>query len=94
MTSNRSSNCLQDHGLVPTRRRRGRRRFGGGRRGPGSGGRDRKIKKSWNYTEFYPLNWPEVIEYFKAYEGLYGRVPSWRRTFENARIVDQRVVWT
>jgi hypothetical protein len=56
--------------------------------------RDRKIKKSWNYTEFYPLNWPEVIEYFKAYEGLYGRVPSWRRTFENARIVDQRVVWT
>jgi hypothetical protein len=55
--------------------------------------RDRKIKKSWNYTEFYPLNWPEVVNYFKAYESLYGRPPSWRKTFEGARIVDQKVVW-
>ncbi|GIK48311.1 MAG: hypothetical protein KJZ75_03950 [Hyphomonadaceae bacterium] len=55
--------------------------------------RDRKIKRSWNYTEFYPLNWPDVIAYFNAYEGLYGRAPSWRKTFEGARIVDQRVVW-
>ncbi len=55
--------------------------------------RDRKIARSWNYTEFYPLNWPRVLDYFKAYEGLHGRPPSWRRTFEGARIVDQNVVW-
>lgn len=55
--------------------------------------RDRKIKRSWNYTEFYPLNWPNVLEYFKGYEALHGRPPSWRKTFEGARIRDQRVVW-
>ncbi len=55
---------------------------------------NRRIKRSWNYTEFYPLNWPAVIEYFKAYERLYGNPPSWRKTFENARIVDQKVTWT
>jgi hypothetical protein len=55
--------------------------------------RTRKIRRSWNYTEFYPLNWPAVIDYFKSYEGLFGRPPSWRKTFEGARIVDQRVVW-
>jgi hypothetical protein len=55
--------------------------------------RDRKIARSWNYTEFYPLNWPAVIDYFKAYQGLHGRPPSWRKTFEGARIVDQEVVW-
>ncbi|CAN5364624.1 hypothetical protein BH10PSE1_BH10PSE1_09110 [soil metagenome] len=55
--------------------------------------RDRRIKKSWNYTEFYPLNWPAVLDYFSAYEGLHGKPPSWRKTFEGARIVDQKVVW-
>jgi hypothetical protein len=55
--------------------------------------RDRKIKRSWNYTEFYPLNWPAVIEYFRAYEGLYGKPPSWRQTFANARIEGEQVVW-
>jgi hypothetical protein len=55
--------------------------------------RDRKIRRSWNYTEFFPLNWPAVINYFNAYEELYGRPPSWRKTFAAARINDQRVVW-
>ena len=55
--------------------------------------RDRKIRRSWNYTEFYPLNWPKVIDFFRAYEGLHGKPPSWRKTFEGARIVDQEVVW-
>ena len=56
--------------------------------------RKRRIKRSWNYTEFYPLNWPAVMEYFKAYEQLYGKAPSWRKTFENARIVEQKLTWT
>jgi hypothetical protein len=55
--------------------------------------RDRKIRRSWNYTEFYPLNWPAVVDYFRSYERLYGRAPSWRKTFEGARIVDQKVTW-
>ncbi|HEY0311946.1 MAG TPA: hypothetical protein VGC56_05570 [Allosphingosinicella sp.] len=55
--------------------------------------RDRKIKRSWNYTEFYPLNWPAVINYFSAYAELHGAPPSWRKTFAEARLVDQRVVW-
>jgi hypothetical protein len=58
-----------------------------------SGAAGRSIAKSWNYTEFFPLNWGAVADYQAAHRGLYGRYPSFARLMKNARIKDQLLVF-
>ena len=58
-----------------------------------SGAAGRRIVKSWNYTEFFPLNWAAVADYQAAHKGLYGRYPSFARLMKNARIKDQLLVF-
>ena len=58
-----------------------------------SGAAGRGIAKSWNYTEFFPLNWAAVADYQAAHRGLYGRYPSFARLMKNARIKDQLLVF-
>jgi len=55
--------------------------------------RDKPIAKSWNYTEFFLLNWHAVADYQAAHLGLFGRYPSFARLMRDARIVDQRLVF-
>ena len=58
-----------------------------------SGAAGRSIAKSWNYTEFFPLNWAAVADYQAAHHSLYGRYPSFARLMKNARIKDQFLVF-
>jgi hypothetical protein len=54
----------------------------------------RAVKRSWNYTEFFPVNWSAVAEYQVAHQALYGRPPSFRRLMEGARVDrDDRLVY-
>ncbi|GLZ48343.1 hypothetical protein Acsp06_45280 [Actinomycetospora sp. NBRC 106375] len=55
--------------------------------------RGKKIARSWNYTEFFPLNWSAVADYQVAHHALYGRRPSFARLMRGARVVDQRLVF-
>lgn len=54
---------------------------------------DRVIAKSWNYTEFFPLNWSAVADYQAAHHKLYGRYPSFARLMKNGRVEDQHLVF-
>ena len=54
----------------------------------------RAIRRSWNYTELFPLNWSSVADYQAAHQGLYGKPPSFRRLMEGARVdADQQLVF-
>ena len=53
----------------------------------------RAIARSWNYTEFFPLNWGAVADYQAAHHALFGRYPSFARLMKNARIKDQILVF-
>ena len=55
--------------------------------------RGKQIVKSWNYTEYFPLNWPAVAEYQQAHRSLFGRYPSFQRLMADARIVDEHLVF-
>jgi hypothetical protein len=55
--------------------------------------RDKPIKKSWNYSENFPLNWGLVEDYQLAYANLHGRYPSLQGLLDGARIVDGRIVF-
>ena len=55
--------------------------------------RDKPIARSWNYTEFFPLNWHAVADYQAAHLGLFGRYPSFARLMRGARIVNQQLVF-
>ncbi len=59
----------------------------------GSTSRDKKIVKSWNYTEYFPLNWPDVADYQQAHLKLFGRYPSFQKLMANARIEDEHVLF-
>ena len=59
----------------------------------GSINRDKKIARSWNYTEFFPLNWSAVADYQAAHHTLFGRRPSFGRLMHGARVEDQRLVF-
>ena len=54
---------------------------------------EKRIAKSWNYTEFFPLNWHAVADYQEAHEALYGRYPSFRRLMTGARIENDLLVF-
>ena len=52
--------------------------------------RDKKVAKSWNYTEVFPLNWHAIADYQAAHLALFGRYPSFARMMEGGRIDDQQ----
>lgn len=53
--------------------------------------RPRKVVKSWNYSENFPLNWDVIEDYQQAHAGLYGRYPSLNGMFKGARVIDGTV---
>jgi hypothetical protein len=55
--------------------------------------RDKKIVKSWNYTENWPRNWGLIENYQLAHAELFGRYPSLREILEKSRIVDETLVF-
>jgi len=55
--------------------------------------RTKPIARSWNFTEYFPLNWQSVADYQAAHKALYGRHPSFQRLMQRARIEQQRLVF-
>jgi hypothetical protein len=55
--------------------------------------REKRIARSWNFTEYFPLNWQSVADYQAAHKALYGRFPSFQRLMRGARIEQQRLVF-
>lgn len=55
--------------------------------------RGKAIARSWNYTEFFPTNYADVIDYFDAYAKLHDRPHSFRQLMDGGRIEDQRLVF-
>jgi hypothetical protein len=55
--------------------------------------REKTIARSWNYTEYFPLNWPAVADYQAAHHALFGRYPSFQRLMRGARIEDELLVF-
>jgi hypothetical protein len=53
----------------------------------------KRIAKSWNYTEYFPLNWGAVADYQEAHFALYGRYPSFRRLMSGGVIEDDQLVF-
>jgi hypothetical protein len=50
----------------------------------------RAIRRSWNYTEFFPLNWSAVANFQAAHQALYGKPPSFQRLMDGARVDDRQ----
>ena len=47
----------------------------------------RAIRRSWNYTEYFPVNWSAgSTDYQAAHRALYGKPPSFRRMMQGARV--------
>ena len=61
--------------------------------GSSSAAGQRAIARSWNYTDFVPLNWAAVADDQAAHHALFGRYPSFARLMKNARIKDQILVF-
>lgn len=55
--------------------------------------RGKKIARSWNYTEYFPLNWWAVADYITAHKNLYGKHPSFQRIMATARIEDEMLAF-
>lgn len=53
-----------------------------------SSSRDKKIVKSWNYTEHFPHNFGLVEDYQIAHANLFGRYPSLRGLMDQATVQD------
>jgi hypothetical protein len=53
---------------------------------PGAGGR--RIVKSWNYSENFPLNWGLVEDYQATHAALFGRYPSLQHLLKGARVTN------
>jgi hypothetical protein len=54
--------------------------------------RDKEIARSWNYTEYFPLNWGDIYDYMTAYEKLYGRPASFRRLMDGAIVNSEQLL--
>jgi hypothetical protein len=54
---------------------------------------EKTIVRSWNFTEYFPLNWQSVADYQAAHARLYGRHPSFQRLMQGGRIDNQRIVF-
>jgi hypothetical protein len=55
--------------------------------------RTKKVKRSWNYTEHFPLNWQLVEDYQHTAAQLYGRFPSFQKIVANGVIRDGKLVF-
>ena len=55
--------------------------------------RGKKIVESWNYTEFFPTNYQDVIDYQTSHNRLFGRYPSYQKLMANGKVVDQRLIF-
>jgi hypothetical protein len=53
----------------------------------------KQVVKSWNYTEYFPLNWSDVADFQAAHKNLFGVYPSFQRLMAGARIEDQKLVF-
>lgn len=54
----------------------------------------RAVAASWNYTEYFPVNWSAVADYQAAHQALFGKPPSFRKLMEGARIDEaERLVY-
>jgi hypothetical protein len=55
--------------------------------------RDKKVKRSWNYTEHFPLNWQLVEDYLHAAARLYGKFPSFQGIVRDGVIRNGKLVF-
>ena len=55
--------------------------------------RDKKIAKSWNYTEYFPQNAAEMMEFQKAYSAFIGRPARMGRIYSQARVENDYLVF-
>ncbi|MGO4385528.1 hypothetical protein AB4Y80_15025 [Specibacter sp. RAF43] len=55
--------------------------------------RDKKVVRSWNYMESYPLNWSDVEDYQVSHKNLYGKHPSLQKMLDGAYIKDDYIVF-
>lgn len=55
--------------------------------------RQKAIRRSWNYSENFPLNWGDVEDYQAAYAKLHGRYPSLQRLLDGASVIDERIAF-
>jgi hypothetical protein len=55
--------------------------------------REKAVRRSWNYTEFFPSNWGLVEDYQLAHAKLFGRYPSLQRMLEQSHIADDAIVF-
>lgn len=53
--------------------------------------RSKKVVKSWNYSENFPINWGLVEEFQAAHSALYGRYPSLKGILDSVRVDDGRL---
>ncbi|HVV91686.1 MAG TPA: hypothetical protein VHB53_14430 [Solirubrobacterales bacterium] len=56
-------------------------------------GTGKEIARSWNYTEYFPLNWPAVADFQSAHHALFGKYPSFQRLMKDARVEDELLVF-
>lgn len=54
----------------------------------------RRVVKSWNYSENFPLNWGLVEEYQAASAALYGRFPSLERLLAESKVAEEALTIT
>jgi hypothetical protein len=53
--------------------------------------RRKAVRRSWNYSENFPLNWGDVEDFQAAYARLHGRYPSLQGLLDGARVIDERI---
>lgn len=53
----------------------------------------KKVKRSWNYTEHFPLNWKLVEDYQHSSARLFGKFPSFQTIVADGVIRDGRLVF-
>lgn len=55
--------------------------------------RDKKVVRSWNYSEHFPLNWHLIEDYQLASARLFGKYPSFQGLLQNAVVRDGRIAY-
>ncbi len=50
--------------------------------------RDKRVVKSWNLSENFPINWGRVEEYQAAHAALYGKYPSLKGILQKVDVTD------
>jgi hypothetical protein len=55
--------------------------------------RSAKVKRSWNYTEHFPLNWQLVEDYQHASARLFGKFPSFQGIVANGAVRNGKLIF-